>query len=154
LVAGVVVGAAALVGGVALASPSMPTRSASDQGEGVAAAVVALTNAERQEAGCAQLEVDERLAAAARAHAADMAEKDYLDHTSQDGRGVADRIRAAGYPTPGGENIARGQGSATEVVQAWMGSPSHKHNILDCTFTTIGVGYAPDGDYWVQDFGR
>jgi uncharacterized protein YkwD len=38
-------------------------------------------------------------------------------------------------------------------MDAWMHSPEHKANILDCRFRDIGVGYDLDGGYWVQDFG-
>lgn len=118
------------------------------------AGVVTLTNAERAKAGCKALRRDDRLDTAALGHSLDMATRVYFSHDSQDGRSFSDRILAAGYRSPGGENIARGQTTAAEVVQAWMDSPGHKRNILDCTFTTIGVGYAQNGDYWTQDFGR
>lgn len=121
---------------------------------GPAAQVVELTNAERADAGCDPLGTDDRLAAAAQGHAEDMAAQGYFDHVSRDGRRFDDRISAEGHPAPGGENIARGQRSAAEVVQAWMDSPGHRRNILDCDFATVGVGHAPDGDHWVQNFGR
>lgn len=116
--------------------------------------VISLTNVERARAGCGPLRRDDRLDTAALGHSLDMATKVYFAHDSTDGRTFADRIREAGYLSPGGENIARGQTTAAEVVRAWMDSPGHKRNILDCTFTTIGVGYAQHGDYWTQDFGR
>ncbi len=116
--------------------------------------VVEATNAERDAAGCDDLRVDLRLAAAAQGHAEDMAEKGYFSHTGQDGREFDERIRAEGHPSPGGENIAQGQETADDVVAAWMDSPGHRRNILDCSFTSIGVGYEADGDHWVQNFGR
>lgn len=120
---------------------------------GPAAQVAELTNAERADAGCNPLETDRRLTAAAQGHAEDMSRNGYFDHVSRDGRGVDDRISAQGHPSPGGENIARGQQSAAEVVAAWMASPGHRRNILDCDFTAIGVGHDDDGDHWVQNFG-
>jgi uncharacterized protein YkwD len=51
-----------------------------------------------------------------------------------------------------GENIAMGQRSAEEVVQAWMDSEGHRANILNGTFTHIGVGYIENGNYWTQMF--
>jgi len=60
------------------------------------------------------------------AHAADLADNDFFSHDSQDGRDFADRVRAAGHPAPGGENIAKGQRSAAEVVAAWMNSAGHR----------------------------
>lgn len=116
--------------------------------------VVTLTNAERSAAGCAPLVVDPRLTAAAQDHAEDMATHGYFSHTGRDGSSFADRIRAAGHPAPGAENIARGQPDAATVVAAWMGSPGHRRNILDCSLTALGVGHDPRGDHWVQNFGR
>ncbi|WP_433279734.1 CAP domain-containing protein [Pseudonocardia xinjiangensis] len=119
---------------------------------GPAEAVIAATNAERKSAGCGALVRDARLTTAAQEHASDMASRRYLSHTDKDGDTFDERIRDAGYSSPGGENIARGQRTAAEVVQDWMESAGHRRNIEDCSFRTIGVGYA--GDYWVQDFGR
>jgi len=114
--------------------------------------VIRLTNEERREHGCGGLEPDARLARAARAHAADMAEHGYFSHVSRDGRRFEHRVRAAGYPRPGAENIGKGQTSAAEVVREWMASPSHRSALLTCSFTTIGV--ARVGNYWVQEFGK
>jgi uncharacterized protein YkwD len=114
--------------------------------------VIRLTNQERREHGCGGLEPDARLAKAARAHASDMAENGYFSHNSRDGRRFEHRIRAAGYPRPGAENIAKGQTSAAQVVREWMASPSHRSAMLTCGFTTIGV--ARVGNYWVQEFGK
>jgi uncharacterized protein YkwD len=116
--------------------------------------VVTATNARRSAAGCAALKLDPRLTAAAQRHASDMASGGYFSHTSQDGTTFDARIRAEGYDSPGGENIAQGQQTEAEVVRDWMASPGHRRNIVDCSFTAIGVGYDGNGDYWVQDFGR
>ena len=129
--------------------PAAPRRSSG----GPAAQVVDLTNAERADAGCGPLATDARLAAAAQGHAEDMSSQGYFDHVSSDGRRFDDRIGAQGYPSPGGENIARGQETAAEVVAGWMNSPGHRRNILDCDFAAIGVGFDDDDDYWVQNFG-
>ncbi|QJY51119.1 CAP domain-containing protein [Pseudonocardia broussonetiae] len=129
--------------------PAAPRRSSG----GAAAQVVDLTNAERADAGCGPLATDARLGAAAQGHAEDMSAQGYFDHVSRDGRRFDDRIGAEGYPSPGGENIARGQETAAEVVEGWMNSPGHRRNILDCDFAAIGVGFDDDGNYWVQNFG-
>jgi uncharacterized protein YkwD len=114
--------------------------------------VIALTNKERREAGCGALRPDARLTRAARAHASDMAKNGYFSHNSRDGRRFEHRVRAAGYPRPGAENIAKGQTSAQQVVREWMASPSHRSAMLTCGFTTIGV--ARVDNYWVQEFGK
>jgi uncharacterized protein YkwD len=41
-------------------------------------------------------------------------------------------------------------------MKAWMNSPGHKANILNCQYRHIGVGHAkggPYGHYWTQNFG-
>jgi uncharacterized protein YkwD len=114
--------------------------------------VISLTNQRRRDAGCGALSPDGRLTRAAQAHASDMNEKGYFDHVSRDGRRFEQRVRAAGYPRPGAENIAKGQSSASQVVKEWMASPSHRSAMLTCAFTTIGV--ARSGNYWVQEFGK
>ncbi|MEN3534483.1 CAP domain-containing protein [Microbispora sp. ZYX-F-249] len=136
-------------------APSASPTSGSGVGTAVENEVVRLTNAERAKAGCGPLKHDARLRAAAYAHSADMSAKNYFDHTSKDGRSFADRITAAGYTwRAAAENIAKGYGTAQAVVQGWMNSPGHRQNILNCTYTDIGVGYVASGAYWTQDFGR
>jgi uncharacterized protein YkwD len=115
--------------------------------------IVRLSNAERSNAGCGDLRPDTRLAEAAGGHSADMALRDYFSHTSPEGLTFVDRARAAGYPAPGGENIAWGQRTAAEVMQDWMNSPGHRRNILNCDFRAIGVGFDSRGNYWTQVFG-
>jgi len=118
------------------------------------ARVLALVNKERATAGCQPLAEDKRLDQAAQGHSDDMAKNNYFSHTSQDGRTFVDREQNAGYPSPGGENIAEGYTSADAVMDGWMHSDGHRRNILDCSFATIGIGVTTKGWYWVQDFGR
>ncbi|MGQ0841645.1 CAP domain-containing protein [Actinokineospora sp.] len=118
------------------------------------AQVLAITNAERADAGCAPLTMDSRLTQAAQAHSADMSAKDYFSHTSPDGRTFVDRAKAAGYPSPGAENIAKGQRTPEKVMAAWMASAGHRANILNCGLKTMGLGLDTDGYYWTQVFGR
>jgi uncharacterized protein YkwD len=114
--------------------------------------VLALVNAARAEAGCGALARNAALDRAAADYAALMARTGTFSHTGPDGSDFSERVRAAGYDDPGGENIAQGQSSADEVMTDWMNSPGHRRNILDCSFRTLGVGEA--SDYWVQEFGR
>lgn len=123
--------------------------------------VLALTNQERAKAGCGPLRTNKALTRAAEAHAADMVAEHYFAHNSLDGRSPFDRMKAAGF-TGGAmaENIAVGYSSAAAVVEGWMNSSGHRANILNCSYTMIGIGY--DGGRvssqwgngsWVQDFG-
>ncbi len=121
-----------------------------------AAQVLQITNAERAKAGCKALAVNSKLTSAAQAHSADMAKNNYFAHNSQDGTSPFDRMKRAGYNfRAAAENIAAGQTTAASVMNAWMNSAGHKANILNCTYTQIGIGYATRGGtpYWTQDFG-
>jgi uncharacterized protein YkwD len=115
--------------------------------------VFTLVNQQRQQAGCAALKDDSRLDTAAQGHSTDMATQHYFDHTTPSGVTFDKRETAAGYPSPGGENIAMGQTSAQQVMTDWMNSPGHRANILNCQFTAIGIGLDTNGWYWTQDFG-
>src|SRR3954470_3422209 len=124
--------------------------------------VLEYTNQIRAQQGCGRLRLDDALVEAAGKHASDMVRRHYMDHTNPDGQDPGDRMAAAGYRgSSWGENIAAGYDSAQKVVAAWMQSDGHRKNILNCRFTTIGVGYDPGqvkSSYgpgsWVQDFGR
>ncbi|EFE67832.1 transmembrane protein, partial [Streptomyces viridosporus ATCC 14672] len=130
-----------------------PTAPAAAPGGTPAAQVLALTNTERAEAGCGPVTFDDRLARAAQLHSEDMSANDYFSHTGQNGSSFVDRAKAQGHPSPGAENIARGQGSAASVMEAWMNSPGHRANILNCSLKTLGVGVVTSDWTWTQVFG-
>lgn len=97
---------------------------------------------------------------AALAQSAGMALVGYFDHVSTlDGSTPMRRVQAAGLePTATAENIAGGQNTPAEVVDAWLRSPGHCHNIMG-DFTLIGVSYVNRpggkyGHYWTQVFAR
>jgi uncharacterized protein YkwD len=119
------------------------------------AAVLALVNEARADAGCGALTADPALAAVARAHSADMRDRDYFSHTSPEGLSPFDRAEQAGVGYSRAENIAFGQSDAAAVMEAWLESPGHRENILDCDLTRLGVGVAegPGGPWWTQLFG-
>jgi uncharacterized protein YkwD len=145
--------------------PSDPTTQPPVGGGGTNAQereVLDYTNAIREQQGCGPLRLDNALVEAAGKHASDMVRRHYMDHTNPDGQDPGDRMAAAGYRGSGwGENIAAGYDSAQKVVAAWMQSDGHRKNILNCGFTSIGIGYDPGQvrsdigpGSWVQDFGR
>lgn len=122
----------------------------------VNARVLALVNAERADTGCGPVHADDRLAAAALEHSEDMAERDYFDHTGSDGSSPWDRAAEHGYDQPSGENIAAGYPTPEAVMDAWMNSPGHRANILNCDSHAIGLGYVANSDrgaIWTQLFG-
>ena len=101
------------------------------------------------------------LTQAATGHSQDMQAQNYFSHTSLDGRTLAQRVDATGYRWSAlGENIAAGQPTVGEVVDAWMGSPGHCANIMKADFADMGVACVPGGPgntyitYWTMDLGR
>ena len=115
-----------------------------------------LTNKQRALHGCKAVKVDARLTVAARNHSTHMARSGKFSHTGAGNSTFAYRIKAASYPRPLSENIAYGYRTGVEVVKAWMASPGHRANILNCKATTVGVGavYAANGTaYYTQEFG-
>lgn len=119
------------------------------------AEVLRLVNEERAKVGCSAVSANSALQDLAEAFSASMAARDFFDHTDPDGRSPWDRADEAGITDLGGENIARGQADAASVMEAWMNSPGHKANILNCDFKTLGVGvhFGSGGPWWTQDFG-
>ncbi|WP_323186552.1 CAP domain-containing protein [Streptomyces sp. NBC_00878] len=119
------------------------------------AEVLSLVNEERAKAGCSPVTASNSLAALAEAFSEDMAARGFFDHTDPSGASPWDRAEKAGVTNLGGENIARGQADAAAVMEAWMNSPGHRANILNCDFKTLGVGahFASGGPWWTQDFG-
>lgn len=115
--------------------------------------VVDLTNQERAKNGLAPLKVDETLSKVAREKSRDMSANRYFSHTSPTYGSPFDMMKQFGvsYRTAG-ENIAMGQRTPQEVVNAWMNSEGHRANILNSNFTHIGVGYVQNGHYWTQQF--
>ncbi|MBA3744065.1 CAP domain-containing protein [Sporichthya sp.] len=117
-------------------------------------AILDLTNKARKSAGCGSLRYSTQLEKSAQSHANDMSEHHYMSHNDRQGRNSDKRIRTTGFDgDKTGENLGEGFSSPEAVVKAWMNSPSHRRNILDCGFRILGAGYASSGGYWVQHFG-
>ena len=98
------------------------------------------------------------LTCAARVHSKDMADNNYFSHTNLQGNGPGWRMNQAGYNGGGwGENIAAGQQSPQSVINSWLDSDGHCANMLNPSFSELGVGYAfgngQYGHYWTQNFG-
>ncbi|WP_099157624.1 CAP domain-containing protein [Virgibacillus ndiopensis] len=115
--------------------------------------VVELTNNEREKQGLEPLQIDVELSKVAREKSRDMQAKGYFAHNSPTYGSPFDMMKQFGidYRTAG-ENIAKGQRTPEEVVNAWMNSEGHRANILNPEFTHIGVGYVAEGNHWTQQF--
>ena len=115
--------------------------------------VVELTNQERAKQGLPALKLDTELSKVAREKSSDMQKNGYFSHTSPTYGSPFDMMKQFGISySSAGENIAMGQRSPEEVVNAWMNSEGHRKNILNSSFTHIGVGHASNGNYWTQMF--
>ncbi|MEV8514829.1 CAP domain-containing protein [Dactylosporangium sp. NPDC051484] len=138
--------------------PAKPKTTAATQGGNSAyeAKVLTIVNAERAKAGCQPLAYNAKLRAAAYKHSADMAARDYFSHDTPEGVSFATRITNEGYRwSNAAENIAKGQSTPEDVMNAWMNSAGHRANILNCKLKDLGVGLAYQGKspIWTQDFG-
>lgn len=113
--------------------------------------VIRLVNEERAKEGLSALQTNDTINGAAQVRANEL--PTLFDHTRPDGTTCFTALDDAGirYGTAG-ENIAAGQATPEQVVNAWMNSEGHRANILNANFTTIGVGYNSTGRYWVQLF--
>lgn len=117
------------------------------------AKVIDLTNEQRRKNGLSNLQPDTALSNVAQEKSNDMQAKNYFSHTSPTYGSPFDMMRDFGVTyNSAGENIAMGQRSAEEVVNAWMNSEGHRKNILSPNFTHIGVGHTSQGNYWTQMF--
>ena len=153
--------------GVAPESASADTSEREAMASTIEAAIVEMTNQARQQEGVSSLRSDADLADIARYHSSDMAEREYLAHTSPEGISVSDRYERFGYAcrvpvggntyATGSENIgytyhgervvdygyvADEEAVAESLVDGWMASPGHRENMLRPYWRNIGVGVA------------
>ncbi len=102
-----------------------------------------MVNVERTKRGLKALTLDTKLSNVATMKSQDMIDKNYFDHNSPTYGSPFDMMRKFGISyRSAGENIAEGQRSPEEVMNAWMNSEGHRKNILNPNFTTLGVGVA------------
>jgi hypothetical protein len=106
--------------------------------------ILETVNRLRADQGLGAVRLVPLLSSAAQGHADDLLRRAYYDHRSPEGTSPADRVRAAGYRPRGAiaENLAKGPFSPSEVVERWMNSSGHRHNILRPRATEMGAGVA------------
>ncbi|MBO5954220.1 MAG: SafA/ExsA family spore coat assembly protein [Oscillospiraceae bacterium] len=115
--------------------------------------VVRLVNNIRAENGLSALTYDWELTRVARVKSQDMKDNRYFAHNSPVYGTPYEMMRSFGITfRSAGENIAKGYASPQTVVNAWMNSPGHRANILNASYTHIGVGYVSAGNHWTQMF--
>lgn len=150
--------AAALTGAAGAVHLDRPVQgrssvSAGIQSSSAASEVVRLTNSARSQNGYAALVEDGALSEAAAVRAREIARS--FSHTRPSGASFSSALSESGVSyLRAGENIASGQKSASEVVNAWMNSPGHRANILNSSYSRIGSASVNVGGtlYWVQLF--
>lgn len=103
--------------------------------------VISLVNGERVANGLPPLNTNWTLVANSQAWSNYMATNNFFAHSGQNV----------------GENIAAGYDSPETVVAGWMDSEGHRTNILNPSYTQVGVGYAycggsTYGGYWTLQF--
>jgi uncharacterized protein YkwD len=115
-------------------------------------------NGLREDAGVGRLTHADSLAAVARAHSADMADRDFFAHRNPDGQSARDRLHEAGEPCAApGENLAHRKYAAVSpaefglnVVAQWDRSEGHRENLLREGYQREGIGVElRDGDAWI-----
>lgn len=113
--------------------------------------VLDLVNQERSKTGLSSLSRNEELSNMAMVKAQDMYNNNYFDHNSPTHGSPFDMMKEFGITyNSAGENIAKGQTTPTQVMNDWMNSPGHKANILNNSYTHIGIAYY--NNTWVQEF--
>jgi len=160
-------GTAGGTGGAASVGGSTDASEREGMASAIEAAIVEMTNQARQQEGVSSLRSDADLADIARYHSSDMAEREYLAHTSPEGVSVSDRYERFGYACRvpvGGNTYATGSENigytyhgervvdygyigdeedvAESLVDGWMASPGHRENMLKPYWQNIGVGVA------------
>jgi uncharacterized protein YkwD len=109
-------------------------------------ALLPLVNGLRDQAQLAPYDWDEGLAACARAHAADLASRNYFAHETPEGFTHLDRVALLTRDFCGrtAENLAwRDYPSGTtpqDIELLWENSPGHRNNLLRDGFASAGYG--------------
>ncbi|MFD3447476.1 CAP domain-containing protein [Microbacteriaceae bacterium 4G12] len=134
-------------------APKPSTPSTNAPANSIVAQVIQLTNQERRKNGLSDLQMSSPLEDVAQKKAVDMDSKGYFSHTSPTYGSPFDMMKTFGISySYAGENIAKGQTTAQQVVTDWMNSPGHRANILNQNYTHIGVGHTGSQNCWVQMF--
>ena len=114
-----------------------------------------LLNADRAQNGLAPLKLNSQLTTLGDNYAQDMIDRNFFSHTNPEGQSPFDRMKQAGisYNTAG-ENLAINT-NVTTAEQAFMKSSGHKANILNTSYTEVGIGVRYDdagAAHVVQEF--
>ncbi len=128
------------------AAPVEPTANLNDY----EAAVLYLINTIRVSNGLGALEPNQILTDIARSRCSDMIANSYFSHYTPDGRNIFNILGENGVSyVNAGENLGQSSpassGTPEAFANAWMGSPTHKANILRSVYSRIGIGVVDGG---------
>ena len=108
-------------------------------------------NKARARQGLPAFKFDSKLNCAAELHAKDIGPKRICGHTGSNGSSVGDRLAMCGFDGwQWAENVACGQRTPSEAVQAWHKSAGHAHNMYNPNYTHVGLAMV--NNYWVNVF--
>lgn len=109
--------------------------------QGMKQQIFDLTNIYRHRFDVSPLEMDEQVSEVAFMHSEDMYENNYFSHTSQDGKGLKERLEALDvYFLSAGENIAAQHTDAPAAMEGWLNSEGHRDALLYEDYNYLGVG--------------
>lgn len=135
---------------------STDTETPDTENQSYAEEVVSLVNVERAKEGLDPLTIDIKVQEAAQIRALEI--ETLFSHTRPNGSSFSTVLKEQNISyKSAGENIAWGQRSPQDVVNAWMNSEGHRANIMNANYTKIGVGYSQNTqgtNYWSQLFIR
>lgn len=130
----------AVLGACGSTPEEAPTVTRLDPGS-YATELVELTNETRSEEGLPELAVSGCAREAGLQRAADLVGQAELVHAS-----LAPVIDACEPLSTAAENLVNSTAEPIDVVEAWLGSPGHRANIVDPDLTEVGIGCVPDGE--------
>lgn len=116
-------------------------------------AALPLVNELRKKHGLSPLSASVPTGRAAAEQAVRMAKANQMSHLIGFGDDYGARMKRNDVPLPAAENIASGQTTVTEAVQAWIDSPKHLQNMLG-SYNRVGVAVArspsTNRTYWAM----
>ncbi len=126
---------ALLIMGLLLFAPSAALASSMSASD-----LIQMTNAVRAEQGIPELVPNHALTEAAQRKAEDLLGKAYFSHTTPEGKPFYEWIEESGYHyLYAGENLAIDFSENEPLLSAWMGSPTHRANIVNSRYSDIGI---------------
>ena len=105
-------------------------------------------------AAAGKLTLNQKLFAAAKFHADDMATHNFFSHLGSNDSNVSMRVDNQNYQWSAvAENIAGGIDTPEQTIEDWMASPEHCRNIMNPIYTEFGLAcevnpHSDFGIYW------